>query len=242
MVIGYINSTWSMPRRLALISAVFLIPSLDSIEHMYVRSEDRARSACLITKSQAQISPAPSGPKWRRIRMPGRMRRRRIGGTFIDAVAETLGVATDDQCIRQRQMRPGKSKHRRRSAERGLPTPRRSRWTPRSIPITCTEIFIQHLPDIKLALVGASEHTRAPRRASEAALADELRRAARRNGKPASAARDLLADDASGKRSERSGPAGDQLVGQLDEIASKIKAVELPARSDLGTRRAGRAR
>src|SRR4029079_17969017 len=28
MVIGYINSTWSMPRRLALISAIFLIPSL----------------------------------------------------------------------------------------------------------------------------------------------------------------------------------------------------------------------
>src|SRR5262249_3915563 len=28
MVIGYINSKWSMPRRLALIAAVFLIPSL----------------------------------------------------------------------------------------------------------------------------------------------------------------------------------------------------------------------
>jgi len=28
MVIGYINSTWSMPRRLALISAIFLVPSL----------------------------------------------------------------------------------------------------------------------------------------------------------------------------------------------------------------------
>jgi methyl-accepting chemotaxis protein len=28
MIIGYINRTWSMPRRLALIAAIFLIPSL----------------------------------------------------------------------------------------------------------------------------------------------------------------------------------------------------------------------
>ncbi|MBY0562017.1 MAG: hypothetical protein K2Q04_19435 [Hyphomicrobium sp.] len=38
MVIGYINSKWSMPRRLALISAVFLIPSLIQL-YLYTQTQ-----------------------------------------------------------------------------------------------------------------------------------------------------------------------------------------------------------
>ena len=181
MVIGYINSTWSMPRRLALISAIFLVPSLIQLsiyasnkmgDISVVDGEIAGANLARAVWSDLASDDTRSG-----------MANGELIGTYV-ARRPVRWRPAEDQCIRQRQIGRRAGSHRRRFARRNC----------------------RHLGDDRGLLARCPSHPRdphsspaqnqtRPRRASKqprcsrcgcqrSRLGDELQRPARGDAKP----------------------------------------------------------
>ena len=221
MVIGYINSTWSMPRRLALISAIFLVPSLIqlsiyasnkmgdiSVVDGEIAGANLARAVWSDLASDDTRSGMANGELSALTSRGGQFagvqpkinafvsaksagERARIGVDLLDEIADTSAMTVDSSLDAHHTQ----------------------------------EILIHRLPKIKLALIELQNTLAAPGvGASEAVLAmnySALHEATQNLRQPL---RDLMADDASGNAKRTLGTGGDQLLSQLDDIASKLKA------------------
>jgi len=220
MVIGYINSTWSMPRRLALISAIFLVPSLIqlsiyasnkmgdiSIVEGEIAGANLARAVWSDLASDDARSGMANGELTALTSRGGQFagvqpkinafvsaksagERARIGVDLLGEIADDSAMTVDTSLDAHHTQ----------------------------------EILIHRLPKIKLALVELQNTLAAPGAgANEAALAmnySAMREATQNLREPL---RDLMADDASGNAKRTLGTGGDQLLSQLDDIASKLK-------------------
>jgi methyl-accepting chemotaxis protein len=221
MVIGYINSTWSMPRRLALISAIFLIPSLIqlsvyasnklsniSVVDGEIAGANLARAVWSQLSSDdtragmanAELTALTSGGGQVAgvqstinafVSAKSAAERARIGADLLDEIADASALSVDTSIDAHHAQ----------------------------------EIFIHGLPRVKLALAELQNTIAASGvGASEAVLAmnySALREATESLRKPLN---DLLANDASGNAKRTLGTGGDQLVAQLSDIASKLRA------------------
>jgi methyl-accepting chemotaxis protein len=215
MVIGYINSKWSMPRRLALIAVVFLIPSL---AQLYFSAAHKLQQIDVIDREivgaklvsaiwskmsgdmaggeSAEISSAtkafnlePSVTAFENARTIGDRIHRGI--ELLDQVASNSGLATDSS---------GDSYY-------------------------AQDVLVQRLSGVKQALVELQQTlTSAPTADDEANLAMNYAVLTRTNGKLDSSLRKLIAasehEDIRGTLGET--PA--QLISKLDDVATKIKA------------------
>jgi methyl-accepting chemotaxis protein len=221
MVIGYINSTWSMPRRLALISAIFLVPSLIqlsiyasnkmgdiSVVDGEIAGANLARAVWSDLASDDTRSGMANGELTAFTSRGGQLagvqskinafvsaksagERARIGVDLLNEIADASAMTVDTSLDAHHTQ----------------------------------DILIHRLPKIKLALVELQKTLAAPGvGASEAVLAmnySALHEATQNLREPL---RDLMADDASGNAKRTLGTGGDQLLSQLDDIASKLKA------------------
>ena len=220
MVIGYINSKWSMPRRLALISAVFLIPSLGQL-YMYADQKLDQISVLDNEITGAKLARAV----WGEMASDQNVRAGAASGelaTLSSTTGRSLGVESTINAFVGATNAPEKSSIGADLLDRIADA---SAITADSSPDTyhAQQIFIQYLPNIKRSLTGLHE-TLGSAPAGEAALAMDyaaLRGATENLRKPLA---DLLATDLASDAKRNLGTAGAQLVGQLDQIASKIKS------------------
>jgi methyl-accepting chemotaxis protein len=226
MVIGYINSKWSMPRRLALISAVFLIPSLfqlfvyanNALDQIKVLDGEvvgakLARAIWGEMASDQNIKPGVAGAELAALSTTSG---RSLGvdsqiNSFVNAktASEKAGIAVNLLS---------------EVADASALT-----LDPSTDSYRAQGIFVRDLPSIKLALVKLEETLSANSSLNAPALA--MNYAAVRDAtdglrKPLA---DLLAIDLSGESKRTLGPKGDQLFAQIDSITSKIKASNFQA-------------
>jgi methyl-accepting chemotaxis protein len=221
MVIGYINSKWSMPRRLALISAVFLIPSLGQL-YMYA---DQKRDQINVLEKEvegAKLARAVWGEMGADANArPG------MGGELASLSSTTgrsLGVEAAMNTFASATTAAEKSKIGAEVlssiADASAMSADLSSNTHRA-----QQIFIEYLPSIKWSLaelnsaLNSAQTGAAALTISYAALStatEELR-------KPLA---DLMATDIAGDGKRNLGNTGVQLIGQLDQITSKIKSVD----------------
>ena len=229
MVIGHINSKWSMPRRLALISAVFLIPSLSQL-YMYAdqkleqigelhKEVEGAKLARAVWSEMGSDQNALAG-------MGSEL------ASLSRTTARTLGVESAVEAFANAKSASDKSKA---GAELLNSIADASAMAADLSPDThrAQKIFIESLPAIKQSLTGFGETFNAPQ-AGEAALAIDyaaLSGAMESLRKPLA---DLMAADAAGGEKRNLASAGVQLIAQLDQIASKIKSANYQ-RAALGT-------
>ncbi|HML29182.1 MAG TPA: methyl-accepting chemotaxis protein, partial [Hyphomicrobium sp.] len=221
MVIGYINSKWSMPRRLALISAVFLIPSL---AQLYLFAENKLKEISAIDREIAGAKLASA--VW--AKMSGDKGDRSIGrdsGTLDDA-AKTLGVesgiaAFNNAKTQSAQVHQGIELLAQIASASGMAT------DSADDSYYAQEVFIQRLSGVKQAVAELHDTLSSPPTAEDDTnLAVNYAVLLRTNSKLKTALRKLVEQDASGeiKRALDDTPA--QLVGKLDSIASQIKVAD----------------
>jgi len=219
MVIGYINSKWSMPRRLALISAVFLIPSVGQL-YMYA---DQKRDQINVLQKEiegAKLARAVWGEM-----AADQNARPGINGelaSLSSTIGRSLGVESTINAVANATSPSEKSKIGAEVlgniAEASAIAADLSPDTHRA-----QQIFIEHLPAIKRSLSDFNA-TLSSASAGEAALAIDyaaLNTATEGLRKPLA---DLMATDLASHEQRNLGNGGVQLVGQIDQIASKIKS------------------
>jgi methyl-accepting chemotaxis protein len=219
MVIGYINSKWSMPRRLALISAVFLIPSLGQL---YMYADQKLEQISVLHKEieGAKLARAVWGEM-----ASDQNVRTDVGGELASlspTTGRSLGVESTIKAFASATSASEKSKI---GAELLGSIADASAIAADLSPDThrAEQIFIEYLPAIKQSLTGLHD-TLASAPAGEAALAIDyaaLQDATESLRKPLA---DLMATDLASNEKRNLANAGVQLVGQLDQIASKIKS------------------
>jgi len=221
MVIGYINSKWSMPRRLALISAVFLIPSLVQL-YLYtshklekISTVDREISGGKLSTavwnklSADEDSRSGSGEFAKLSDASQRLgvqsnvnafenarstdERVRIGVELLDLIGTSSGVAADE--------------------------------TPAAY--YAQEVIVQRLPGVKQALMELKSTL------DTAGLADDQTKLAinyavlqRTTAKLRNTMNKLLSADLSNDTKNTFSGANDRLLSELDQIAAKLKAVD----------------
>ncbi|HVZ04407.1 methyl-accepting chemotaxis protein [Hyphomicrobium sp.] len=220
MVIGYINSKWSMPRRLALISAIFLLPSL---AQLYIYADHKLGQIRVVDKevlgaklgraiwndmsSDQSAAPAASGNELAKLASST--------GRDLGIESEINAFATEKQVAEKasagQQLLGDLADASQLTTDSSMDT------------YHAQEIFTKLLPQVKLALSRLQETLSTPT-SEDAPLVMAyagLNTASENLRKPLS---DLLASDPSGEARRMLGSAGDQLQAQLHSIASKIKA------------------
>lgn len=216
MVIGYINSKWSMPRRLALISAVFLIPSLGQL-YMYADQKldqiavldnelSGAKLARAVWSDLGSDSSAASGELsalsstvGRKLGLesaiatftgaPNLVEKSKLGADLLGRIAEASAIGNDA------------------SPEASY----------------AQQVFIRNLPDVKRSLAGLQQTMTSPAIAETALAMDyaTLRSATEDLRKPLAG---LLASDLSSEDKRNLGASGERILGQLDQIAAKMSS------------------
>lgn len=219
MVIGYINSKWSMPRRLALISAVFLIPSLGQL---YMYAEQKREQIGVLHKEieGAKLARAV----WAEMASDLNVRSGINGelASLSSTTGRSLGVESTINAFANATSASEKSKL---GAEALSSIAEASAIAADLSPDTnhVQEMFIERLPAIKRSLTEL-HNTLGSAPAGEAALAIDyaaLNAATEGLRKPLA---DLMATDIASDEKRSLANAGVQLVGQLDQITSKIKS------------------
>jgi len=219
MVIGYINSKWSMPRRLALISAIFLIPSF---AQLYIFADNKlAQSQHIKTEVEgAKLARAIWGDMAAdQATNPG------IASSELSTLASSTGrdLGVESQINSFVNAKTGLEKAKLGTVllnevanAAALPSDT-SKDT-----FHAQEIFIPSLTRVKVALAtlldvtGSSENAEAETAMGYGALV-----AATENLREPLA--DFIANDTSGAGKAIVGTAGDKLVSQLEEIGSAVK-------------------
>lgn len=219
MVVEYINSRWSMPRRLALIASVFLIPSLAQL-YLYAdntfqqigainREIDGAKLASAIwAMMPAGKDGVAAGRESDELASAAKAlgagsaltafenaksvsEQVHSGIELLDQIANASGLATD-------------------SSERGF---------------YAQDVFVQRLSGVKQAIVELQGTLSAAATADDQAnLAMNYAVLSRTNGKLKASLRKLLDEDATGEVKRSIGGVPGQLVAKLDSIAAQIKA------------------
>ncbi|HVX35189.1 MAG TPA: methyl-accepting chemotaxis protein [Hyphomicrobium sp.] len=220
MVIGYVNSKWSMPRRLALISAIFLIPSLGQL---YMYADQKLDQIGVLDHEVAGAKLARA--VWGEMASDQNVHSGAATGelaTLASTTGRSLGV---ESTINAFVNAPSVAEKSKIGASLLDSIADASAIAADSSPDTLRtqQIFIQYLPDIKRSLAELHE-TLGSGSSGEAALAlgyGALRDAVQNLRKPLA---DIMATDLSSDAKRNIGNAGDQLVGQLDQITSKIKS------------------
>lgn len=218
MVIGHINSKWSMPRRLALISAVFLIPSLGQM-YMYA---DQKRTQ--INELQKEVEGAKlaravwdemSGDQTGASGMSSRL------ATLARTTGRDLGVESAVDTFANAKTANDKSK----AGSELLNTIADASAMSADLSAdthNAQKIFTESLPAIAQNLVSLRSTLTAPE-ASEAALAIDyaaLNGAAEHLRKPLA---DIKTMDAANDGERALADAGVQLIAHIEQIASAIK-------------------
>ena len=219
MVIGYINSKWSMPRRLALISAVFLIPSL---VQLYLYTDHQLDQIGVIDREieGAKLASAV----W--AGMPTDDTARVAGGELsqLSNVVQSLGVQTaagafENAGTAEDQVRAGLDLLDQIASASGLAVDASADT------YYAQDVFIQRLSGVKQALVEfKATLDRTNSSDDQADLAINYAVLRRTTGKLHTSFDKLLAADISGDARRTLGESGQQLLSKLDDIASKIKA------------------
>lgn len=220
MVIGYINSKWSMPRRLALISAIFLIPSLGQL---YMYADQKLDQIGVLGQEVAGAKLARA--VWGEMASDQNVHTGAATGelaTLSSTTGRSLGVESTINAFVNAPNASEKSKIGEDLLNRIADA---SAISADSSPDTLhtQQIFIQYLPGVKRALAELHE-TLSSAPVGEAAVAmgyAALRDATENLRKPLA---DIMATDLASDAKRNLGNAGDQLVGQLDQITSKIKS------------------
>jgi methyl-accepting chemotaxis protein len=222
MIIGYINSKWSMPRRLALISAIFLLPSL---VQLYVFSANKLEQISVLDGEMegARLARAI----WSQMASDVDIRPG-AANSELSALASSTGQSPNVQPKINSFISAKTAPERTRIAVDLLDqVADASALTldPFMDTYHSQDIVVQRLPRIKQALaelqdsLGSSASS-----ASDAALAmnyGALSGATEEFRKPLG---DLYAGDSSGDAKRTLGPQADQLLTQLGDITSKLKS------------------
>ncbi|WP_045837577.1 methyl-accepting chemotaxis protein [Hyphomicrobium sp. 99] len=228
MVIGYINSKWSMPRRLALISAVFLIPSLAQL-YLYAQNQleqistlDREISggklaSAVWTKMSADENSSSGDGELAKLSDASRSlgvqsnvsafqnartpdERVRLGVELLDLIATSSGLAADASASTY----------------------------------YAQEVIVQRLPGVKQALIELKSTL------DTAGLADDQIKLAinyavlRRTTEKLRGAVNKLLSDSSTDAKNALGDTNARLLSELDLIAAKLKAADY-RRTSLGS-------
>jgi methyl-accepting chemotaxis protein len=218
MIIGYINSTWSMPRRLALISAIFLIPSLAQV---YFYASNKMSDIGVVDQEIAGSKLARA--VWTQMSSDDT----RTGATSSDLA--TLAARSQALNLQPKinSFIGAKSAVERAQIAAGL-LDEIADASALSVDTSADthnaqEIFINRLPKIKVALVGLQSTLATNGGASETALAIGYAALRESTESLRKSLGNLLADDASGNARRTLGSHGDQLLAQLEDLASKLK-------------------
>jgi methyl-accepting chemotaxis protein len=215
MVIGYINSKWSMPRRLALISAVFLIPSLGQL---YMYADQKLEQIGVLKGEIAGAKLARA--VWNDMGSEAGS----AGGELAALASDTgrnLGVETTINAFANATNATEKSKIGADLLE-GIADASAITADASADTSKAQEIFVRHLPLVKQALAGLNK-TLTSTSASEAILATESAALGNANDSLRKSLSALLASDLASDAKRNLGSTGDRLLSQLDQIASKIK-------------------
>ncbi len=220
MVIGYINSKWSMPRRLALISAVFLIPSLAQLylytDHQLdqigtidreisggklaaavwnkMSTDENSRSDGELAKlsdASQSLGVQPNVNAFENARSPDE--RVRLGVDLLDLIATSSGIAADAS----------------------------------PAAYYAQEVMVQRLPGVKQALMELKSTL------DTTGLADDQTKISinyavlkRTTDKLRGAVNKLLSADLSSDAKNAFSGTNDRLLSELDQIAAKLKGAD----------------
>lgn len=219
MVIGYINSKWSMPRRLALIAAVFLIPSL---AQLYLFADNKLKQIDAVDREIAGAKLASA--VW--AKMSGDKGDRSIGreSETLDDAAKLLGVepgiaAFNSAKTESEQIHRGIELLDQIASTSGMAT------DAADDSYYAQDVFIQRLSGVKQAV--AELHatlSSQPTADDETNLAVNYAVLLRTNRKLKASLHKLVEEDASGEIKRALDETPTQLVSKLDNIASLIKA------------------
>jgi methyl-accepting chemotaxis protein len=218
MVIGYVNSKWSMPRRLALISAVFLLPSLVQL-YLYT---DHQLDQIGVTDREIDAAKLATAV-W--AGMPTDNNVKAAGGEFsqLSNVIQNLGVQTAASSFENArtapdQVRAGLDLLDQVAIASGLAVD--------ATPDTyyAQDVLVQRLSGVKQALL-EFKATLDGSNASDGQtdLAMNYAVLKRTAGKLRSSLDRLVAADTSGDAKRTAGEAGAQLLSKIDGITAKIK-------------------
>ncbi|MBS0253093.1 MAG: HAMP domain-containing protein [Proteobacteria bacterium] len=230
MVVEYINSKWSMPRRLALIASVFLIPSLAQL-YLYADNKLREIDATNLEVDGAKLASAvwaemPAGKN--------DVAADRESGELASG-AKSLGVesaltAFQNAKSASEQVHTGLELLDQISNAAGLATDSSAKG------FYAQDVFIQRLSGVKQAIVDLQDTLSAPPTADDQAnLGMEYAVLSRTNGKLNASLRKLLAGDDTGDIKHSIGEKPARLVATLDGVASQIKAANYERSALAGT-------
>lgn len=221
MVIGYINSKWSMPRRLALISAVFLIPSLIQL-YLYTQTQlvqirtldreiDGGRLASAVWTKMSADENSGSGN--------GELAK-------LSDIAQSLGVqpsvnALENARSGDERVRLGVDLLDQIASSSGLA----SDAAPASF--HAQDLIVQRLPGVKQALLDLKStlDTAGPAD-DQTKLAINYAVLRRTTEKFRGSLNKLMASDASSESKNALGDTSIRLLTTLDQIAAKVKAAD----------------
>ncbi len=219
MVIGYINSKWSMPRRLALIAAVFLIPSL---VQLYIYADHTLRQIGAIDREIDGAKMAAA--VW--ATMPGAEDSRAAGdnAAAYSETAKSLGVEPALSAFENAKTRDAQI-HKGLDLLNGIASASGMAIDSSTDGFYAQDVLVQRLSGVKQALAELEEVLAAPASAEDGinfAMAYAVLQ--RTTGKLSASLNKLLATDVSGDTKSVLNDANMQLLSKLDEITSKLKA------------------
>ncbi len=227
MVIEYINSKWSMPRRLALIAAIFLVPSLVQL-YLFAKQELQQRAVF-----EREVEGAKSASViWSRMSGVDRSQSSEAGAGLFASVkefdAEDALAAFENAKTESDRTRKGIELLDQISAASGMAVA----TSPDSY--HAQDVFIQRLGGVKQALAELSDTIASPSVAEDRTdFAIDYAVLQRTSKKLSASLRKLKDADASGDIRRALGDSDTKLLAKLDEIASKLKSADYQ-RSSIG--------
>jgi len=222
MVIGYINSKWTMPRRLALISAAFLIPSLVQLG---IYTENKIEQVSMFDNEieGAELVSAI----WAQMRSDDGVR---SGMTTNELAAQSGTIAKFDLQSKVNAFVDSKSSldQARLAVDLFDDVGDRSSLTRDSFSDTyhTQDIVAQRLPRIRLALIQLRDGLGSPAAGVDGRLAMHYQTLSEATAELSKPLRDVMEGESSGSIKRAAATQGEQLLRQLDEILAKIKAAD----------------
>jgi len=221
MIIGYINSKWSMPQRLALIAAVFLIPSLAQL-YLYTQQKLAQISVLDQEVNSAKLASAV----WARLSADENARAGGAEFAKLSDASQSLGIQTQVAAF-QNARSLDERVHQGVELLDLIATS--SSLAADSAPATyyAQELIVQRLPGVKQALMDLKSTLD-----SVAAADDQIKISInyavlrRTTNKLRGALTKLLANDASGEAKNALGDTNARLLSELDLLATKLKAAD----------------
>ncbi|WP_409561312.1 methyl-accepting chemotaxis protein [Hyphomicrobium sp. MC8b] len=219
MVVEYINSKWSMPRRLVLIASVFLIPSL---AQLYLYADNTFRHIGVVDREieGAKLASAvwAKMPTSKDGVVTGRESDELASAAKALGVGSALGAFENAKTVSE-QAHNGFELLDQIANASGLATDASDDG------FYAQDIFIQRLSGVKQAIVELQDTLSTQATAGDQTdLAMNYAVLSRTNAKLKASLRKLFGEDATGELKRAIGDEPAQLVAKLDGIAAQIKA------------------